>query len=330
MKGLSILACPNGFGHFRRINHLVSRLSKSDVVCSLYTSKDHWDKFLSSKGGDSIDGEIITNNLEVIDCKWFPCARDYRDALGSRFQSDWEKLMIKLENQYVYSDNYIEPWFYGARGALFSNFIWNKDLGNMSVWEIRSRMISDPDIVFSYDICADYMMDIGAVNEVPYFGGQKSMVDSEEYALIVLGRGYWCESYASAISEFLYRHNGLLKSTYFASEFNQGVFKNHELTRPVVDVTPDVIAKAKVVIGRPSLGIVSDCFSMGVPFFPISVTDDVEATRNATKIIGLYKKAGIAVAFPAFLKTQRDKYVGLVRFRGEELVATYLEKVLWG
>ena len=55
MKTISIIVCPNGFGHIRRSCQLYNSLTAAGYKVKIYTDKDQFNDYILSKN--------ITNNL---------------------------------------------------------------------------------------------------------------------------------------------------------------------------------------------------------------------------------------------------------------------------
>ena len=125
----------------------------------------------------------------------------------------------------------------------------------------------------------------------PFFGKQIEQVKSEGHLIISIGLGSWSELITNELTNFLQKHKKLLP---FEIYVDRGLSFNIKTSNfKPCNFSKDIIASAQFVLGRPSLGIVTDCFEHRIPFMPISASDDEESLNNRHAIVNMYSKLGI-------------------------------------
>ena len=284
---VTLIVCPNGYGHFRRARLLAIELLSRNIEVSICTNETQWRNYEAAVSRQ-IDQEEA---YAIKDCEWLPDARAYRKL--TRPLDGFKQLVAEYGDSFIVSDNYIEPLQHTDFGLVFANFFWHRELGLRDPgWGELEQAVTDRGTKFAGNVFAKpYASEKAGFECFPIFGARKRQAPSRGYIVLVLGLGPWVAGYEGMFSQYLSDQAEDYSGTCFVDPMI-----SIDALEPIAGIAYEpakisdhLIAHAEAVIGRPSLGIVSDCMCASVPFFPITVPDDLEALYNKSLVFQLFK-----------------------------------------
>jgi hypothetical protein len=275
MKSVSIIACNNGFGHIKRCCLIYSELIKLGIKATIVGNAERIKSFLVSRGN------IETFNIQNFE--GLPSGQDYLNN---------EQI---LKGSLVISDNYYEPFLNGESGFLLANFLWSDLEGKYVTHDILKQLNKTDCTILTTTFAKNYLQGNKKIN---LFGKMKEQSPALGYTLICKGLGDWSGGFEERLEAYLeieYKKNlgntlSLLIDTSipYLSCFSHYNFKFLE-----EGITTKIIAGSDQIVGRPSIGIVTDALSNSVPFIPVYALTDSESVHNSFVLSELYKSKGI-------------------------------------
>lgn len=318
-RAVSLLVCPNGFGHFKRAALLSARLLSAGCRVRVLTRGEKWAKFCKSSMPyfDQID------KVEVVDCAWLPIAQDYENGLD--YRSRFDELVKGEAGRLIVSDNYPEPFLSCDNVVVFANFFWHEvfdmpvDYRTAVTEALRESHVTLTSSMFAQS----HVMDLPNFKLLPLFGSLQPQVPARGYVVLALGSGSWTNGYGRCFQKFLDFHAEIMPPRIVVDSSLKG--KIHPprndvefLFRPF---THDLIAGAEAIIGRPSVGIVTDAMALHVPLFPLADDSDKESLHNSKVIGDIYATLEICPAFNQRIAMRQALKTKSPEFGGEVVLA---------
>lgn len=319
MKPVSILSCPNGWGHFKRAALLLAELERCGLDACILTNASKWEEFCEF--GQSLYPNI--SKVRVKNYSWLPQSSDYKNR--TNFLSQFHQLAKETQDQYLLSDNYLEPFAFGARGTLIANFFWHKLFAMPDEYEraLEPALKSDDCHIVSTVFGNDYITKQTGTNILPLFDTLKKQHPEGNYIVLSLGFGSWSDGYRSLFNDFLQQNAMDLPEIIYCDPALQGQIEDGGVKSQVkfAPFTRDLLAGAKAIIGRPSLGIVTDALSFRVPFFALADDQDHESMHNKNIIESLYSDIDEMPYYASWEAFRRKLKTYQISFGGEKLLA---------
>ena len=168
---------------------------------------------------------------------------------------------------------------------LISNFFWNisakdkKYLNKVNINIIKNKCLLFGNIYFS----ANYVKAIPNFKGVGFFGN-KIKIKNNSYKknkiLFVKGFGSYKKNFENDFKELYHS----LKTKYEII-FDSNIFFAKNLNLNTAKIFDDnLFSKLKLIIGRPSFGILTDAISRDIPFLPLSDKNDLESIETKLQI----------------------------------------------
>ena len=230
-----------------------------------------------------------SNQIKVENHDWLPTAEDYRNGLDNC--DNFDSLVKDQAGRLIISDNYLEPMVENSNVIVMANFFWHEIFEMpLSYNNILNEILKNKqNTIVTSMFGSSYIHALPNVFCVPLFGTPKPQAQSNGYIILALGFGVWTHGYVSLFQKFILNYAAVLPKKIILDESLKGKLKRPHsnvefLFRPF---TQEIIAGAEAIIGRPSLGIVTDAFAMHVPFFPLA-DDDSESIHNRQVINTFY------------------------------------------
>lgn len=300
---ISLIVCPNGWGHFKRAAMLSASLISENYSVRIITRGDKWSKFceMDMPYFDEVE------KIEVEDCAWLPVAQDYEYGRDTRRQFD--EMVKRQSGRLIISDNYPEPLLSRKDVVVLANFFWHEVFDMTAEYTDNiANALHDTSTKLATTIFGQpYIGDLPNVHYLPLFGLPKKQVPAQGYVIMALGFGAWTTGYEEYFQHFLDSHANELPHEIILDANLKGKFQPPRkdidfLFRPF---TQDLIAGAEAVIGRPSLGIVTDALALHVPIFPLADSNDVESMHNQKVIGEIYESLDVQACFSDRLAMRR-------------------------
>ena len=195
----TLIACPNGFGHFRRAKLLALELVARKIEVSICTNKAQWDSYEATASTETKK----TSTYTIKNCEWPLDARAYKNL--TKPLDGFEELVSGCSGEFVISDNYLEPLLHTDFGLIFANFFWHRELGLRNPnWDELERNVTERGTKFAGNIFArPYASEKSNFEYFPLFGKRKRQAPNRGYIILVLGRGSWVAGYENIFSEYL-------------------------------------------------------------------------------------------------------------------------------
>lgn len=287
MQPVSIIACNNGLGHIKRCFLIYNELVELGINVTIFGNSDRIHSFAASRGHTIMP---VIQNVEGL-----PSGQDYvRYGLGS-FKDVFQNLGELLKDSLVISDNYYEPFLNGENGFLLANFLWS-DLQDENLGFDIVRQLNDKNCtILTTEFGKPYFKKAVKIN---LFGPPAKQQSSSGYTLVCKGFGDWSGGFEKRLEVFFENEikcalDGL-KPLYLDKNISYlECFSNYDVKFLDEGITTDIIAGADRILGRPSVGIVTDSLALKVPFLPVYAPDDRESAHNASVLSKLYRSNGI-------------------------------------
>ena len=312
---INLIICPNGFGHFRRLNIILDIIDLERFDVTIFTDKDAISRFYKRVKLNLVK-EIKIKNVPNL-----PTSLDYQVKTSNKIFDIFNFIDNLDKDSLVISDNYPEVFKFKDNGILLANFFWHKEITKF-IDDKNYNYINSPKkrfITLGTIFSKSYVRSLKSFSQIGLFGNKKDSASKKNNRILfVQGKGVWTENYPwlfkNYIDKYLGKYNGeividellenfehpnLLKDTTYSSAKD---FKN--------------LDKFDFVIGRPSLGIVTDCLERNIPFIPIYDKEDNEANHNAKIITDFYMVEGLDVTNMDFLLKNEAKINFNVSFSG--------------
>lgn len=294
-------------------------LISQNCLVRILTRADKWSTFckMDMPYFDQIE------KIEVEDCSWLPVARDYECGLDTRRQFD--EMVKRQSGRLIISDNYPEPLLSRDDVIVLANFFWHEvfDISDEYRDCITNALYGASTKLATTIFGQPYIGDLPNVHHLPLFGLPKKQVPAQGYAIMALGFGAWTTGYEEYFQHFLDSQAKELPAEIVLDANLKGKFHPPRndidfLYRPF---TQDLIAGAEAVIGRPSLGIVTDALALHVPIFPLADSDDVESMYNQKVIGEIYEGLDVQASFADRLEMRRSLKSKSPEFGGASALA---------
>lgn len=290
METISIIVCPNGFGHIRRSCQLYNSLTAAGYKVKIYTDKDQFNDYILSKN--------ITNNFDISNCSWLPIANDYKK---NQFKLDeFRNLSEKISNSLIISDNYLEPFIYNKKGILLANFFLHKELLDQDheyMNSFNSIQWNDINLVTSI-FTMPYIKEKPNSLKIPLIGEQFNQMEDMNHLIITKGLGCWSNDFDQKIINYIQRnlfdYNGKIFLDKTLKNILQDI-KSINLNIEVTSLNEEIISTATAIIGRPSIGILTESFQYRIPFVAVVGADDKESINNGRILNNLYNDMDINI-----------------------------------
>lgn len=287
MKSVSIIPCNNGLGHVKRCCLLYDELVKLGINVTIFGNADRISSFVASRGQNVMPS---VHNFEGL-----PSGQDYLKHGLDSFNDIFQTLGELLKDTLVISDNYFEPFLNGANGFLLANFLWSDLDGELLGYDVVKKVNDVKCTILTTIFAKNYLQDAVKIN---LFGMLTEQSPALGYTLVCKGFGDWHDGFEEQLESFLEKrlnnnHEG--ETTLYIDKniiFRES-FWNYNVRILEQGITSDIIAGADCIIGRPSMGMVTDSLAYKVPFLPVYALRDDESRHNASVLSKLYQKNGI-------------------------------------
>lgn len=320
MRRVSIIPCNNGLGHIKRCCLIYDELTKLGIEATIFGNAERIQSFLNSRG------YIGTNN--VCHFEGLPSGQDYLKHGLNSFNDIFKSLAQALQDSLVISDNYYEPFVNGANGFLLANFFWSDledtRLANGIVKEINKAGCNLLTTIFA----KSYLFDAAKIN---LFGGMRDQLPALGYTLVCKGLGDYSGGFEEQLELHFKDNREKTAETPRVLYIDKSIsyrpfFSNYDCKFLHNGITLDIVAGADCIIGRPSVGIVTDALSHRIPFVPIYALNDDESAHNAQVLSKLYKLYGIST-YDMVLMREALQYLNF-DLNGEQQIAELVRKEL--
>jgi hypothetical protein len=287
MRTVSIIACNNGLGHVKRSCLLYDALVDLGIEVTIYGNYERVRTFIESRKGSIMP---IVQNISGL-----PSGQDYLSVGLDSFNDIFKDLSELLDGSLVISDNYFEPFLYGSTGILLANFLWSDLAGESFGFDIVKKLRTKKCKVLTTKFGKPYFE--GAL-QINLFGAPKEQKVSLGYTLVCKGFGDWNVGFEERLEEFFANETRTTNSEqqYLYVDRNipyQNWFSDYDVRILEQGISEDMIGNADRIVGRPSLGIVTDSLAAKVPFIPVYAPGDVESTYNHSVLTKIYQSTGI-------------------------------------
>ena len=277
-KSLNYICCPNGYGHFKRFVEINKLLERHKILVNLYTCKNKWISFKNFF-------KINFSNISLKNTKNFPVF-NYKIKQNEIFFRDLSK---KLNNDLIVCDNYIEISKYKTNVIILANFLWNIKNSNHKHINDFDKYLNNKNI-FIYGnkyIYADYMDKIKNYKKIGFFGNEykkKINTNSQNNILFVKGFGSFQDTFEKQFQKKyeIFKKNYLI---FFDKNIKFAVKKKLNIVNKFDD---NLLTSLKIIIGRPSFGIITESISKKIPFYPIKDKKDFESISMKKRIHELF------------------------------------------
>ena len=287
MRRVSIIACNNGLGHIKRSCLLFGALVDLGIDATIYGNYERIRAFIESRK-DSV--MPVVQNISGL-----PSGRDYLSAGIDSYKDIFKDLSDLLDDSLVISDNYFEPFLFGSTGFLLANFLWS-DLEDESFgFDIVKELHTKKCTVLTTKFGKPYFE--GAL-KINLFGTPKEQKVNLGYTLVCKGFGDWSGGFEEHLEEFFTNEtrttNGEQQCLYVDRNLPyQNWFSDYDVRILDQGISEEIIGNADRIVGRPSLGIVTDSLAAKVPFISVYAPGDLESAHNESVLTQIYKSTGI-------------------------------------
>ena len=291
---ISFIVCPNGFGHFRRLNTILDTIDIQRFNVTIFTNED---AFLSycKRLKLNISKEITIKNIPNL-----PMFSDYQNKTSNEILEIFNFTESLEKESIVISDNYPEVFKFNDSGILLANFFWHKQIlkfnddKNYNYMNSPNKRFITLGTIFS----KSYVRSLKSFSQIGLFGNKKDSASRKNNRILfVQGKGAWTENYPRLFKSFIEKYLSKYDGEIVIDELLEN-FEHPNLSKDITcSSAKDFINldKFDFVIGRPSLGIVTDCLERNISFIPIYDKEDNEANHNAKIISDLYMVKGLDV-----------------------------------
>ena len=288
LKPVSIIPCNNGFGHIKRCCLIYDELSSLGLNVNIFGNSELIRSFLKSRGSQK---KYNIQNIEGL-----PSGQDYKKRGIRGFTNIFLKLENSLRDTLVISDNYYEPFQHGAKGFLLANFLWSDVEDESLSPEILKNINNENCTLLTSIFAKSYLYNAKMIN---LFGKMHEQSQNRGYTLVCKGLGDWSGGFEEELELFFkeeWKKTDDPPKVLFIDKNipYQSYFSNYECKYLTNGITPQIIAGANKILGRPSVGILTDALAYKVPFIPIYASNDHESAHNAQVLLKLYELNGIS------------------------------------
>ena len=313
---ISIIACPNGMGHFFRLLDIAKILSKKYQIFFFCTKKQK-DKLKHKI--NNIKFIPMMENLNIDDGKI--------DFLINFYNKDLIKIKKFKDSKLIISDNLINKIYTKKNFLLISNFFWGKN------FKLRSK---------KYQIYKELEKKFLKKNNViqnRYFG-QTYNKNSKKILINFTGKNFQISNKKNKI--FIYSRRKLkimplvvkLQSKYeFYSNNSSKKFniKKYDLNNG--------LQQFKFLLSRPGLGSITDAIKFKIPILSYVEKNETNEILVNNKLIKKYrigislgndKKKLDKVLSMSYKENEYIKYINNIKkfkFNGEMEILNYVKKI---
>lgn len=260
--------------------HLNKLFEKNNICINLYTNKEAWKKFLDFH-------KLFFFNINLINCN-LPTYKIKKKETLDFFKS----MSKKIDSNVIISDNYEEICFFKKNVILIANFYWNtssKDKDYLNILDFN--VIKNNCILFGNNyFSAEYIKNNSNYVGVGFFGKKKKIVNilnNKNKILFVKGFGSYKNNFER---RFRSLYHSLDKKYDIIFDQNISFAKKLNL-KTVKKFDEKLFYDLKVIIGRPSFGILTDAIARNIPFLPISDPNDIESIETEYQINNIFGKS---------------------------------------
>lgn len=278
IKKINYICCPNGFGHFKRFTSLNNYFEKNNIGVYLYTNKLLWEKY-------SDYYSLNYNNIIVKDNN-YPTYKIPKDHSLEFFKN----LSKKINGNLIISDNYEEICFFKKNVILLSNFFWNLSDEDTHYLSALDKTIIDNNckIFGNKHFAAEYVKKLSYFIPIGFFGPKIQLNNNISKNNIL-----FCKGFGSNNENFEKHFSELYKCFKNKNDiiFDKNIKFANQLKVKVADsFNENLFNRLKIIIGRPSFGILTESIVRSIPFFPISDKNDLESIETKKQINKLFGK----------------------------------------
>ena len=319
---ISIIACPNGFGHFYRLIDIACHLSKSYKV-NLICTKEQFKKINNSKYKKI---NFITILKQVIINQKNSC------FLYDFYRKDLEKIEEIKFSSLIISDNLINKIYIKKKFILLSNFFWGKVFNLKTIkfkkyQKIEDNFIKNNEIFQNkyFGLKNDKAKKTVKIN----FTGKKrinlsSTINYENKSIFFYNKNQ--NKFPSEIIKKL-QNKYRIVSNYPIKKMNIGYHnKDHGLNN------------FSFIISRPGLGSITDSIRYNVPLIYYFQNEKNKEMEENIKLIRKYE-IGLPVnrksdTIDRIVKLELSGYKRLFnnlkkfKFNGEKKILSYVSKTI--
>lgn len=320
MNSVAILACSNGFGHIKRAYILNKLLLDKGVDVQIFADQKKFNKYIDSKNFRKIKNIVNVPNL--------PSALDYKNYPELDLEQVFKKFSENIEpSTFLISDNYFEPFLYGCRGALLANFLWTDISSNVHTKDILKNLEDYSEVtILTSPFAREYLQNYQNTFKVNIFGKQATQLIDKGYIFICKGFGSWEDGFEENIEHFFSQNeNFFLNHRIYYDKNIEALNLPSSLNYEKYNgkFTKDFIGHASCIVGRPSLGIVTDSLSAKIPFIPVFSNSDNESLYNEKILKSLYSKSKFYLDFNIFESRKAIKDID-VAMNGEKDAVNFI------
>ena len=303
MHDVSFIVCPNGFGHFRRFIFVCNELKKNNITVKIYTDKSKFNNYINSRS--------IENNFSIENISWLPIAQDYKDK--NFFLNNFKNLCMKIKSPLIVSDNYIEPLLFKKDAFVIANFLFHEEMLNESdeYFKNLNKIDYEKANIFSSIFAMNYMNQFKKVQKLSLVGQQYEQLETNDHIILSKGLGCWSDDFDKIVLEYSQKNLSNYKGIVYIDQSLIGIMSKLKLIGLSVKLSSfkiDLISRASAIIGRPSIGILTESFEYRIPFIPLVGSNDNESSNNYSILQNLYNDINLSFEFQ-----ERKKNLSLLK-----------------
>ena len=291
---INLIICPNGFGHFRRLNTIIDIIDLQRFDVTIFTDKDAISRF-HKRIKLNLSKEIKIKNVPNL-----PISLDYQVKTSNKILDIFNFIDDFDKDSLIISDNYPEVFKFKDNGILLANFFWHKEISKF-IDDKSYNFINSPKkrfITLGTIFSKSYIKSLKNFSQIGLFGNKKvSAPKKNNRILFVQGKGVWTVNYPLLFKRYIEKYLTKYDGEIVIDELLEN-FEHPNLSKDITySSAKDFknLDKFDFVIGRPSLGIVTDCLERNISFIPIYDKEDNEANHNAKIITDFYMVEGLDV-----------------------------------
>lgn len=290
MKKFLFVVCNNGFGHIKRVDSVVSKLYEfSDDIRVTIVTGDNQYEYLASQGNIERFGlQVLTEPFRFVGSP----NQDYKNTFK------WMDGLPEglFENHLVVSDNYI-CILNRCNAILMGSFLWPDVYRESDDPEIMKYVSEDTETLLNQMptiLCNRYfyMKNLDQLTKpvkLPFFcedyPGRFNSFEERSSILITSGAGEVDRSQLFRLIHYFVNSkivvflDKLLFALYGANTDSSYI--------RLFGFSSEDFSKLRLVIGRPGIGLVTDCCQFGVPILALNLDRNLEISHNGGMISSL-------------------------------------------
>lgn len=288
-KSVAFVVCNNGFGHIKRATLVAQALISEGVTnISILSGKQQAEFF---KNGFASSQRSISIEIETGPFSETPSPN--QNYLASNNWYDRAGEWLSSRTGVIVSDNYVVP-LESRKCLLMGSFLWAEIFAKSDDLEARQQAREERRVLesaYPEMICLNSMaMPMVREKTKPYytdwfgehFSGRTSGFQDRLGILFTAGAGIARRDILvrSIISLLSIADCPIYVDKRLMEAADTGIRKHLQL----FDFNPESFCKLRLAIGRPGIGLITDCISAGLPLVAIHESGEPEMEYNASRL----------------------------------------------